>query len=145
MLGEVKTVGAGLAKAAEVRSIGLDISAWLGKLIDGLIDGLRAAAMARRISATQARVSFGELMRRVVSDDEPVVVERAGSPQVVVISNSRYEALLSSAAQAPGLAALDRAEALARRIRLRRATPLPPAEEVLQEVREERDGELGLR
>ena len=32
--------------------------------------------MARRVSATEARIRFGELMRRAVEDKEAIIVER---------------------------------------------------------------------
>jgi len=34
--------------------------------------------MARRVSATEARIRFGELMRRAVEDKEAIIVERGG-------------------------------------------------------------------
>ncbi len=45
------------------------------------------------MSATEARVHFGELMRRVVEGQEPVIVERGGKPKVVVLSVAEYERL----------------------------------------------------
>lgn len=48
------------------------------------------------VSATEARVHFGELMRHVVDKAEPVVVERGGHPQVVVLSVERYEELVQA-------------------------------------------------
>jgi prevent-host-death family protein len=36
--------------------------------------------MKRTVSATQARIHFGELMRRVVESQEPIIVERGGKP-----------------------------------------------------------------
>ena len=36
--------------------------------------------MARRVSATEARIRFGELMRRAVEDKEAIIVERGESP-----------------------------------------------------------------
>ena len=51
--------------------------------------------MGRVLSATEARVHFGALLRRVVEQDETVVVERGGKPQVVVMSMPAYERLQS--------------------------------------------------
>jgi len=42
--------------------------------------------MARRVSATEARIRFGELMRRAVEDKEAIIVERGGKLYVVVVS-----------------------------------------------------------
>ena len=36
--------------------------------------------MVRRVSATEARIRFGELMRRAVEDKEAIIVERGGKP-----------------------------------------------------------------
>ncbi len=41
--------------------------------------------MDQAVSATEARVRFGELMRQAVEDHEAVIVERGGKPHVVVI------------------------------------------------------------
>jgi prevent-host-death family protein len=43
--------------------------------------------MQRTMSATEARIHFGELMQHVVEQKEPVIVEHSGKPYVVVISN----------------------------------------------------------
>ncbi len=50
--------------------------------------------MASTMSATQARIHFGELMRRVVDGGEAVVVERSGRPTVVVLSVEAHAALV---------------------------------------------------
>ena len=60
--------------------------------IDQLIDGLETV-MKKTLSATEARVHFGELLRAVSEDEATYVVERRGKPQVVVISAERYEHL----------------------------------------------------
>lgn len=46
-----------------------------------------------RVSATEARVHFGEIYRRVTENDEMIVVERNGRPGAVIISIDAYEAL----------------------------------------------------
>jgi prevent-host-death family protein len=47
--------------------------------------------MERTVSATEARIHFGELMRKVVERDETVIIERSGKPQVVVLSFDEYQ------------------------------------------------------
>lgn len=47
--------------------------------------------MKRTVSATEARIHFGELMRQVVEGDEAVIVERGGKPQVVILSFDEYK------------------------------------------------------
>jgi prevent-host-death family protein len=49
------------------------------------------------ISATEARVRFGEVMRQ--AQTHPVTVERDGKPQVVIISKKEYDQLISAVPQ----------------------------------------------
>jgi len=103
--------------------------------------------MERTISATEARIHFGELMREVIENREPVIVERDGKPHIVVISVEEYERLKCARQREGWEEALNRAVRLSARIRERRGgEPLPPPEEVIREMREERDEQiLGLR
>lgn len=95
----------------------------------------------RRVSATEARVHFGELMRHAVTDQEPILVERDGKAYVVIISVAQYERL--KAGQEMQTNWRDRVE-LARQGAAKdlQGRSLPPAEEIIREMREERDGEL---
>jgi prevent-host-death family protein len=47
--------------------------------------------MERTMSATEARVRFGEMMKRVTEQDETIIVERDGIPRMVVLSLDAYE------------------------------------------------------
>lgn len=47
--------------------------------------------MPRTVSATEARVHFGELLQKVESDGGPVIVEKGGKPVAVILSTRRYE------------------------------------------------------
>ncbi len=49
--------------------------------------------MVRTISATEAKVNFGAVARRVVEDDEPVVVANHGQPTVAIIPAERLDRL----------------------------------------------------
>ena len=97
--------------------------------------------MERVVSATEARIHFGELMRQVIESEEPVIVERGGKSHIVVMSVTEYERLLKGQ-QPPedwktlvGQArAQIRSELGGRR--------LPPVEEVLELIRGERDAQL---
>jgi prevent-host-death family protein len=96
--------------------------------------------MQRVISATEARVHFGDLLRRVAQGHETVLVERGGHPQVVVLSITEYERLLSHRASEGWR---DRAGAARRRVREEIAgRSIPPPEEVVSEARLERDEQL---
>jgi len=46
------------------------------------------------VSATEARIHFGELMRTAVEEGEPIVIERGGKAHVVVLSMDAYRRLL---------------------------------------------------
>jgi prevent-host-death family protein len=46
-----------------------------------------------RITATEARVHFGEVYRRVTENDEMIVIERNGKPGAVILSIKAYEQL----------------------------------------------------
>lgn len=97
--------------------------------------------MDRTVSATEARVHFGELMRHVVETESPVVVERDGRPQVVVLSVGEYERLRAAPGAPPWQSLLQQAHALTREELGRRR--VPPAADVIREMRKERDAELG--
>jgi len=106
--------------------------------------------VSRVLGATEARIHFGELMRRVVARRETVVVERDGKPQVVILAVEEYERLRRAAGLADWETALAHAAEVGARIERRRGgAALPPAEEVIRAAREERDasidGALGLR
>ncbi len=97
--------------------------------------------MKRTMSATDARIHFGELMRRVVEQQEPVIVEHSGKPHVVVVSIEAYERLQAAAEAREDwreLASQARAQVHAD---LGKRT-LTPSEDVLRELREERDEHL---
>lgn len=91
----------------------------------------------RVLSATEARVHFGEVLRRV-EDGEVIVVEGRGRPQAVILSVKAY-ARLTAGKEDP----LEALLSLNRAIHARLGRPLTPPEEVVSALREERDRELG--
>lgn len=98
--------------------------------------------MKRTMSATKARVHFGELMRWVVERQKPVIVERRGQPHVVVLSITEYEQL-QTAQQQSWRQTLERAHQVSARIKARRDNqPLTPPAEIIHQVRKERDTKL---
>jgi len=100
--------------------------------------------MEQVVSATEARVHFGEIMRRVVETNTPVVVERDGKPQVVVLSVQTYERLRNGTQAQDWRVLLKQCH---ERIRSELdGRSLPPPEETIRQMREERDAQLlGLR
>ena len=97
--------------------------------------------MERKMSATDARIRFGELMRDVVEKQEAVVVERSGEPHVVVISIEEYERLRAAQQDRQDWRELV-AEARAQVRADLEGRELPAPEEILRQIREERDEQL---
>jgi prevent-host-death family protein len=96
--------------------------------------------MGRVVSATEARIRFGELMRQAVEDHETIVVERGGKSHVVVISVEEYERLLKRQQQSDWKELVHRARAQIQAELGDRTLPYP--EEILDQVREGRDEQL---
>lgn len=100
--------------------------------------------MDRVVSATEARVRFGELMRKVVENHETIVIERGGKSHVVVISVEEYERLTKRQQQGGWKALVHGARAQIQADLGGRTLPQP--EEILDQVREDRDEQLmGMR
>jgi prevent-host-death family protein len=97
--------------------------------------------MKRTVSATQARIHFGELMRRVVESQEPIIVERGGKPHVVVLSVDQYESLLAGQQHQEDWRELVQQAREQIRAELGERQLTPPGE-VLRQMREERDAQL---
>ncbi|HEY7036852.1 MAG TPA: type II toxin-antitoxin system Phd/YefM family antitoxin [Thermomicrobiales bacterium] len=97
--------------------------------------------MAKAVSATEARVHFGELLRGVTERGETYLVERSGTPLAVVIAVEEYERLRTSQDAIPDWERqLDELHDLIRRRHGDRA--VPDAVELVNAGREERDAEL---
>jgi prevent-host-death family protein len=98
--------------------------------------------MERVVSATEARVHFGELLRLVSEQGQTIIVERDGRPQAAVISIADYEKVRGPL-RMTRREALERLTQLSERIAVRRrGQPLTPAEDVIREAREERDAQF---
>jgi prevent-host-death family protein len=97
--------------------------------------------MTTTIDASEAGAGVEELTLRVVAEQAPVVVERDGKPQVVILTIEEYERLGGGGWESTGWrSALARTHDMIRR---EGAAPLdPPPEEVIRQGREERDARL---
>ena len=94
--------------------------------------------MERIISATQARIHFGEVMKQ--AKIAPVIVERDGKAEVVVLSKKAYDQLIAANAKTD---LQKRFEDLHAQIRVELAgRTLPDPAEVIRQGRKERDGQL---
>jgi prevent-host-death family protein len=99
--------------------------------------------MERKMTATAARVHFGEVMRRVVEQGEQIIVERAGRPQVVILSVDAYERMKTAQRREDWHEVLARAVQVGARVRARReGRPLTPPDEIIRQMREERDAQF---
>ncbi len=97
--------------------------------------------MERRMTATEARVRFGEVLRDVSERGTTVVVERGGKVQAVVMSIEEYRRLKAGGEQRPKWEVM--LEELHEQIRREGNQPLdPPPEEVIRQGREERDAQI---
>lgn len=97
------------------------------------------------MSATDARVHFGEVLRRV-RDNEIITVEHGGKPKAVILSVEEYERL--RAAQPEGGDWWDRARTNRERIdRELGDRQFPDVLEMIHQMREERDAQVmdGMR
>jgi prevent-host-death family protein len=97
--------------------------------------------MERTISATEARVKFGEVMQRIADSGESVIVERDGVPSVAIISIEDYKRFKGEAS--PWAQWLTNLRHLHERIRAELGdAQLPSSVEIIREMREERDEQL---
>lgn len=101
--------------------------------------------MTATIDATEAGAGVEELTRRVVAERAPIVVQSGGEPQVVVLPVAEYERLRGVSSEPERededwweLARQSR-EAINRR---RNGRPMPPSEDIIHEMREERDAQI---
>jgi prevent-host-death family protein len=99
--------------------------------------------MENTLSATQARINFGEVMRQVVEQERPIIVERAGKPQVVILSIEAYERLIAAQSTDQDELLLEQARLLRQQVQADLGDKkLPTPEEIINQMREERTREL---
>ena len=91
--------------------------------------------MERKITATEARAHFSELMQSIKKDQNPVIVEKSGKAQVVILSIEHYQRLNESKNQ-DWLRQLEQAHALIEK-ELKGKT-LPNPSELIEKMRTER-------
>jgi prevent-host-death family protein len=93
--------------------------------------------MEQVISATEARIHFGELMRRAIDARETIIVEKGGKPQVVILSIEQYTQLKALHETEPSWQEQVR-QAREQIIAELGDRTLPPPEEIIRQMREER-------
>ena len=95
--------------------------------------------MERKVSATEARIHFGELMQSVIQEQGPVIVEKSGKPQIVLLSVEHYKRLQQNKAQ-DWLSQLEQTHALI--TAERKGETVPDAADIVRTMREERDAQF---
>ncbi len=94
--------------------------------------------MLKTISATKARIHFGEVMKQ--AKIAPVIIERDGKAEVVVLSKKAYDQLIAAKEKTD---MKKRLEDLHGRIRAELVgRTLPDPADVIRQGREERDQQL---
>lgn len=99
--------------------------------------------MDKVMSATEARIHFGEVMREVSERDEIVVVERGGDPKIAIISIEQLNRFRECQTDDERGDWFDRA--MRSRERIREAfgdQPIPDIDQLFDEMREERDAQI---
>jgi prevent-host-death family protein len=100
-----------------------------------------------RVTATEVKNSWGRIVKQVLQERQPALVESKGKPTVVILPADEYERLVAEQdadmRKRAHLAHLDEAEQFARKVATRYTDrPLPNSVKLLQEIREARDDEL---
>ncbi len=98
--------------------------------------------MERVVSMAEACIRFEELMREGAERHETITVEQYGQPRIVVLPVEDYRRF--KAAQLPPWEETRKEiqEIRARIHARRRGEPVPPPEDILRELQEERDADL---
>jgi prevent-host-death family protein len=96
-----------------------------------------------RVTEAEARKRFGELIRDVTEGQETVLIEKDGESQAVVISLAEYTRLKARTEETGGQDWKHRVDRLRERVSQELGeVSLPPAEEVIRRMREERDEQI---
>ena len=101
-----------------------------------------------RITAVEARQRFDELIRDVAQGQETVLIEKDGEPQAIVISLDEYTRMREKTRLSEGKEWKRRIDSLRERVDQElQGGRIPPAEDVIRRMREERDEQIlgGLR
>lgn len=97
--------------------------------------------MSAIVDAIEAGAGVEELTRRVVTERTTVVIERGGEPQAVLLPFEDYRRLRDGRAQGAGWRELLK-RTHEQILREGGGRLEPPPEQVIREMREERDAEL---
>jgi len=106
--------------------------------------------METTVNATEAKTHFSKLMKRAAEAGETIIVERSGSPQIVIMGIDEFNRLKSERKHGFKDVSIQRIRCLKRTIHERltkEGKDLPDIADLINELREERDAETrdGLR
>ena len=90
--------------------------------------------MSRAIDATEVGNHISELIQQVVEQQQPLIIESEGKPQVVMLSIAEYERLLSANTVEVGQTPLGRKLSRIRQQIVAKGEPLLGWEEVNREL-----------
>lgn len=101
--------------------------------------------MEKRVSATEAKIHLGTLIRKAAEQGETVIVERSGIPRVAIVAFDEFRRMKSGRKH-------EGQEIILRRIRtlkkilhdrlMREGVTLPDMELMIDHAREQRDGQI---
>jgi prevent-host-death family protein len=97
--------------------------------------------MIKVVTATEARIHFGEILREVEEKGEVILVKRSGTPAAVIAPAKRLDDLVEPKPAAPLWESdLDEIHELVRREQ--KGRPLPDVVDLFDEMRRERSEDL---
>ncbi len=99
--------------------------------------------MEHVLSVEEMQDHFAEWACKIIETKEPVIVAQADHSEIVLLPRSTFEELKLSKKQKNRQTALQRARKLRAKINTRRGgKPIPPPEDIMHKLREERDEHL---
>jgi prevent-host-death family protein len=97
--------------------------------------------METTVTATDARIHFGEMIRRVIEEQDTIIVERGGEPKLVMLSIHEYTRLQNAAQHQD--AWLERIQQVRAHISANIGDrEIPASEDIIRQMRDERYGQL---
>jgi len=98
--------------------------------------------MEQTVSATQARIHFGEMLRTVVEKQQGITVERSGKPLAVLIPAAMYEQIKGRLDNRRRRTHVEKILQAGAAVHRRRRQALTPPETVIRQMREMRNENL---
>jgi prevent-host-death family protein len=98
-------------------------------------------SMETTVTATDARIHFGEMIRRVIEEQDTIIVERGGEPKLVMLSINEYTRLQNAAQHQD--AWLERIQQVRAHISANIGDrEIPASEDIIRQMRDEQYGQF---